>query len=63
VTGEWTKFHEEGLHNLYPFCIIRMIKSRRMRRAVHVAQTGETRNACKFVVGKSQEKRPLWKPR
>jgi hypothetical protein len=32
VTGDWTKLHNEELHNLY---IIRMIKSRRMRCAGH----------------------------
>jgi hypothetical protein len=43
--------------------IIRMIKSRRMRWAGHVARTGETRNAYMILVGKSEEKRPLGRPR
>jgi hypothetical protein len=39
VTGGWRKLHNEELHNLYSFpSIIRMIKSRRMRRAGHVAR-------------------------
>jgi hypothetical protein len=41
VTGDWRKLHNEELHNLY--CspnIIRMIKSRRMRWAGHVARMG-----------------------
>jgi hypothetical protein len=38
VTGGWKKLHNEELHNLYPSpSIIRMIKSRRMRWAGHVA--------------------------
>jgi hypothetical protein len=46
VTGDWSKLHNEELHNLYSSpSIIRMIKSRRMRWAGHVAQMGEKRNA------------------
>jgi hypothetical protein len=41
VTGGWIKLHNEELHNLYPSSsIIRMIKSRRMRRAEDVARMG-----------------------
>jgi hypothetical protein len=41
VTGGWRKLHNEGLHNLYSSpSIIRMIKSRRMRWAGHVANMG-----------------------
>jgi hypothetical protein len=41
VTEDWRKLHNEELHNLYSSPnIIRMIKSRRMRRAGHVAQMG-----------------------
>jgi hypothetical protein len=41
VIGGWRKLHNEELHNLY--CspsIIRIIKSRRMRWAGHVARMG-----------------------
>jgi hypothetical protein len=41
VIGDWRKLHDEELHNLY--CspsIIRIIKSRRMRWAGHVARMG-----------------------
>jgi hypothetical protein len=39
--GGWRKLHNEELHNLYSFpSIIRMIKSRRMRWAGHVARMG-----------------------
>jgi hypothetical protein len=42
VTGGWRKLHNEQLHNLYSSpSIIRMIKSRRMRLAGHVARMGE----------------------
>jgi hypothetical protein len=38
VTGGWRKLHDEKLHNLYSSpSIIRMIKSRRMKCAGHVA--------------------------
>jgi hypothetical protein len=38
VTGGWRKLHNEELHNLYSSSsIIRMMKSRRMRWARHVA--------------------------
>jgi hypothetical protein len=46
VTGEWRKLHNEKLHDLYTSpIIIRIIKSRRMRWAGHVARMGEKRNA------------------
>jgi hypothetical protein len=42
VTGDWRKFHNEELHDLYSLPnIIRMIKSRRTRWAGHVARMGE----------------------
>jgi hypothetical protein len=42
VTGDWRKLHNEELHNLYsPPNIIRMIKSRRIRLAEHVARKGD----------------------
>jgi hypothetical protein len=41
VTGGWRKLHKEELHNLYSSpSIIRMIKTRRMRWAGHVARMG-----------------------
>jgi hypothetical protein len=51
-------------HNLYSSPnIIRMIKSRRMRWAGHVARMGETRIAYGILVGKPGGKRPLGRPR
>jgi hypothetical protein len=53
VTGDWRKLHNEELHNLYSWPnIIRMIESRRLRWAGHVARMGETRNAYRILVGK-----------
>jgi hypothetical protein len=57
VTGDWRKLHNEELHNLYSSPnIIRMIKSRRMRWAGHVARMGEKRNTCRILVGKRKTK-------
>jgi hypothetical protein len=43
--------------------IIRIIESRRMRWAGHVARTGEKRNAYRLLVGKPEGKRPLGRSR
>ena len=43
--------------------IVRVIKSRRMRWAGHVARMGEERGAYGFLVGKPEGKRPLGRPR
>jgi hypothetical protein len=51
-------------YNLYSSPnIIRMIKSRRMRWAGHVARMGEKRNAYKTLVGTPEGKRPLGRPK
>jgi len=42
---------------------VRVIKSRRMRWAGHVARTGEERGAYRVFVGKLDGKRPLGRPR
>jgi hypothetical protein len=43
--------------------IIRIIKSRRMRCAGHVARRGEKRNVYRLLVGKPEGKRPLRRAR
>jgi hypothetical protein len=64
VTGGWRKLHNEELHNLYSSpSIVRIIKSRRMRWAVHVARMGEKRNVYRLLVGKPEGKRSLGRPR
>jgi hypothetical protein len=42
---------------------IRIIKSRRMRWAEHVARMGEKRNLYMLLVGKPEGRRPLGRPR
>jgi hypothetical protein len=64
VTGGSKKLHNEELRDLYSSpSIIRIIKSRRMRWAGHVARRGEKRNAYRLLVGKPEGKRPLGRPR
>jgi hypothetical protein len=64
VTGGWRKQHNVELHNLYSSpSIIRMIKSRRMRWAGHVARMGEKKNAYRILVGNAEGKRPLGRTR
>jgi hypothetical protein len=64
VTGEWRKLHNEGLRDLYSSpSIIKIIRSRRMRCAGHVARMGEKGNAYRLLVGKPEGKRPLRRPR
>jgi hypothetical protein len=64
VTGGWGKLHNEELHNLYTSpSIIRIIKSRRMRWAGHVARMGEKGDVYRLLVGKPEGKRPLGRPR
>ena len=41
----------------------RVVKSRRMRWAGLVARMGENRGVHRVLVGKPEEKRPLWRPR
>ena len=64
VTGEWRKLHNELLRDLYSLPnIVRVVKSRRMRWAGHVARMGEDRVAYRVLVGKPEGKRPLGRPR
>ena len=63
VTGEWRKLHNEKLKNLYPPNIFRVIKSRKMRWAGHVAPMGERRGVHMVLVGKPEVNRPLGRPR
>ena len=64
ATGEWRKLHNEELSDLYSLPnIVRVVKSRRMRWAGHVARMGEGRVVHRVLVGKPEGKRPLWRPR
>ena len=64
VTGEWRRLHNEELNDLYSSpSIVRVMKSRRMRWAGHVASMGEERGVHKVLVGKPKGKRSLGRPR
>jgi hypothetical protein len=64
VTGGWRNLHDEELHNLYSLqSMVRMIKSRRLRWAGHVAQMGAKMNAYRILVGKPEGRRLLGRPR
>ena len=64
VTGEWKKLHNEELNDLYSSPnIVRVIESRRMRWAVHVAHMGGSTGVYSVLVGKFEGTRPLRRPR
>jgi hypothetical protein len=64
VASGWRRLHNEKLHNLYAAPnIIRMIKSKKMRWVTNIARTKEKINACRILIGKSEEKRPLGRTR
>jgi hypothetical protein len=56
MAGGWKRLHNEELHNLYASPIVRVIKSRRMRWAGHVAGVTEMKNAYRILVGKTEGK-------
>ena len=59
ITGEWRRLHNEELYDLY--CSpnnIRVIKSRKMRLAGHVARMGEMGGAYRVLVGRPDGKKP-----
>jgi len=62
--GEWRMLDNEELHSLYRSSnIVRVIKSRILRWAGHVARKEKGRSAFKILIGKPTEKRPLGRPR
>ena len=52
VTGEWRKRHNEELNLYASLNNVRVIKSRKMRWAVHAARMGERRGVYRVLVGK-----------
>jgi hypothetical protein len=64
VTGVWRRLHKKELHAQYSSSnIIRVIKSRRLRWAGHVARMEERRGAYRDLVGKPEGRRPVERPR
>jgi hypothetical protein len=62
--GSWRKLLNDELHNLY-FSpnVVRVIKSRRMRWAAHLARMGDRRGVYRVLGGRPEGKRPLKRPR
>jgi len=63
VTEKWRRQHNEELYHLS--CspnIIRVIRSRRMRWAGHVAHMGDKRGAYSVLVGRPEGKRSRSRP-
>ena len=63
VTGKWRRLHNQELYALYSSSnIIRVIKSRTMKWAEHVAYMGERKVAYKVLLGKPEERNHLKDP-
>jgi len=61
--GEWRRLHNEELNDLYSSPnIVRVIKSRRIRWAGHVARMGEKTGVYRVLVGKLEGRRPMGRP-
>ena len=64
VTAGWRQIRNVGLNDLYSSPnTIRVIKSRRMKWAWHVARVGERRGIYRVLVGKLEGRRPFGRPR
>jgi hypothetical protein len=60
----WRKLHNDKLHSLYSSPNIdRVIQSRRMRWAGHVARMGKGKAVYRVPVGRPEGRRPLGRPR
>jgi hypothetical protein len=64
AVGEWRRLYNEDLNDLYSSPnTIRVVKSRIMRWARHVARTGQRRGAYRILVGRPEGRKPLGRPR
>jgi hypothetical protein len=64
VYESWRKLRNDELHSLYYSAnIVRVIKARRLRWAGHMARMEEGRGVYRVLVGKTEIKRPLGRPR
>jgi hypothetical protein len=62
--GSWRKLHNDELHSLYSLPnIVRVIKSRRIRWAGHVARMEEGNGVYRVLVGRPEGKKPPGRPR
>ena len=58
--GEWRRLHNEELHSLYrSHNITRVIKSRRLKWAGHIARMEEARSAFRILTGKPTGGKPF----
>jgi len=63
MKGEWKKLHKEEFNDVYSSpTSVRVIKSRRIRWAGHVACMRENRGMYRVLVGKYEGERPLGRP-
>ena len=64
VKVEWRRLHIKELYALYSSSdITRVIKSRRLRWAGHVARIGKRKGVYRVLVGKAERRRPLGRSR
>jgi hypothetical protein len=64
VTREWRRLHKEELYALYSLPnVVRVIKPRRLGWAGDVTRTGERKGAYRVLVGKTDRRRSVGKPR
>jgi hypothetical protein len=61
VVGGWRKLEMSSILGTLHHILIRLIKSRRIMWAGHVACMVEIRNVCKILFGKPEGMRPLGK--